>query len=354
MVNPRVFFDITIGGVPKGRIVMELFADTVPKTAENFRALCTGEKGIGPVSGLPLHYKGCGFHRVIQAFMIQGGDFTRGDGTGGESIYGAKFEDENFVHEHTGPFFLSMANSGPATNGSQFFITTKDTPHLDGKHVIFGKVIKGKNTVRMVEYTEANESKPLEPCVIADCGELAEGVDDGVEENKDDPYPMFPVDCDEPLLLKGKIEAAGKIRGLGNQHFKGKKYQDAVDKYSKCLRYLAEEEFPSPEESKALAEARVSPLLNRAACYLKLNRHELAAKDCNEVISSSPTNAKAHFRLGMAYVGCKEFAEASKALTKATEIAPEDKGVARELLRVKKLIKTQQKKEAAKYSKMFG
>uniref|UniRef100_A0A8R7QN84 Peptidyl-prolyl cis-trans isomerase n=1 Tax=Triticum urartu TaxID=4572 RepID=A0A8R7QN84_TRIUA len=136
MANPRVFFDMTVGGAPAGRIVMELYKDAVPRTVENFRALCTGEKGVGK-SGKPLHYKGSAFHRVIPDFMCQGGDFTRGNGTGGESIYGEKFADEKFVHKHT--------------NGSQFFICTVPCNWLDGKHVVFGEVVEGMDVVKNIE-----------------------------------------------------------------------------------------------------------------------------------------------------------------------------------------------------------
>ena len=170
--NPIVFFEISAKGDPLGRIEMELFADKVPKTAENFRALCTGEKGVG-VNDVPLHYKGSIFHRIIPEFMAQGGDFTEFNGTGGESIYdGEQFDDENFDIKHTEPGLLSMANAGENTNGSQFFLTFVPCPWLDDKHVVFGKVVKGLDVLKKIEEYGSKSGKPSKHIIIENCGQL--------------------------------------------------------------------------------------------------------------------------------------------------------------------------------------
>lgn len=176
--NPKVFFDVVANGADLGRIVFELRADVVPKTAENFRVLCTGDSGFS--------FKGTPFHRVIPGFMCQGGDFTNGNGTGGKSIYGDKFADENFELKHTEPYLLSMANAGPNTNGSQFFVTTAVTNWLDGKHVVFGKVIEGQDVVKKIESFGSQSGATSKRIVIVNCGELKGDKEDKKEEKKEE------------------------------------------------------------------------------------------------------------------------------------------------------------------------
>ncbi|MET7680508.1 peptidylprolyl isomerase [Streptomyces sp. NPDC005423] len=161
-MSDNVYFDISIDGVPSGRIVFKLYDDIVPKTARNFRELATGEHGYG--------YKGSPFHRVIPDFMLQGGDFTRRNGTGGKSIYGERFNDENFTVKHTKPGLLSMANAGKNTNGSQFFITTAVTSWLDGAHVVFGEVVEGMDLVRQIEKLGSGSGKTSKEILVEDSG----------------------------------------------------------------------------------------------------------------------------------------------------------------------------------------
>lgn len=163
--KPKVFFDVTVEDKSIGRIIMELRGDVVPKTAENFRALCTGEKSFS--------YKGCPFHRIIPKFVCQSGDFINKNGSGGISIYGGKFEDENFTLKHTDAGILSMANAGPNTNGSQFFITFAKAPALDGHHVVFGKVVQGMDVIQKIESYGTAEGKPTKEPIIQDCGQIS-------------------------------------------------------------------------------------------------------------------------------------------------------------------------------------
>ncbi|KAH9838794.1 cyclophilin-like domain-containing protein [Rhodofomes roseus] len=173
MPNPRLFLDFAIDSAPAARVVFELFADTAPNTAENFRALCTGEKGLSPLSDRPLYYKSSIIHRSIQGFMIQGGDFTKRNGTGGESIYGGTFPDEDLTRPLDSEGLLCMANKGPNTNGSQFFVTLRECPHLNGRHVVFGRVIRGYDVIQKIADVPTDaKDRPTVPITIVNCGEL--------------------------------------------------------------------------------------------------------------------------------------------------------------------------------------
>ncbi|KAM9041084.1 peptidyl-prolyl cis-trans isomerase D-like isoform 1-T1 [Megaptera novaeangliae] len=354
--NPRVFFDVDIGGERVGRIALELFADIVPKTAEKFPILCTGEKGIGPTTGKPLHFKGCPFHRIIKKFMIQGGNFSNRNGTGGESIYGEKFEDENFHYKSN----KTIANNGLHDKEGllQFVITTVPTPHLDGKHVVFGQVIKGMGVARILENVEVKGEKPAKLYVIAECGELKEGDDWGIfpKDGSGDSHPDSPEDADIDLKDVDKIVLITEdLKNIGNTFFKSQNWEMAIKKYTKVLRYV--------EGSKAATEnasgAKLQPVtlscgLNIGAWKLKMSDWQGAVDSCLEALEIDPANTKALHRRAQGWQGLKEYDRALTDLKKAQEIAPEDKAIQAELLRVKQKIKAQKDKEKAAYAKMFA
>ncbi|RCV20693.1 hypothetical protein SETIT_4G077100v2 [Setaria italica] len=358
--NPRCFMDITIGGEMEGRIVIELYASVVPRTAENFRALCTGEKGVGAASGKPLHFKGSCFHRVIKGFMVQGGDITAGDGTGGESIYGSKFEDENFILKHERKGMLSMANSGPDTNGSQFFITTTRTPHLDGKHVVFGRVIKGMGVVRSIEHVPVGEADcPTLDVKIVDCGELPEGADDGVVNffKDGDKYPDWPNDLEEkPAEVSWWMDAVESAKAYGNENFKKQDYKAALRKYRKALRYLDvcwEKEEIDEEKSTALRKTKSIILTNSSACKLKLGDLKGALLDADFALREREGNAKAFFRQGQAHIALNDIDAAVESFKHALELEPNDGGIKRELAAAKKKIADRRNQERKAFARMF-
>ncbi|PIA56341.1 hypothetical protein AQUCO_00700577v1 [Aquilegia coerulea] len=362
MVNSttRCYLDISIGGELEGRIVVELYSDVVPKTAENFRALCTGEKGIGLNFGAPLHYKGVRFHRIIKGFMIQGGDISAGDGTGGESIYGLKFEDENFELKHERKGMFSMANSGPNTNGSQFFITTTRTSHLDGKHVVFGRVIKGMGVVRAMEHvTPLDGDCPSLDVVIADCGEIPEAADDGTADffGDGDTFPDWPADLDEKQTdISWWLNAVDSAKSFGNEHYKKQDYKMALRKYRKALRYLDicwEKEDIDEERSTYLRKTKSQIFTNSSASKLKLGDIKGALLDTDFAMREGEDNVKALFRQGQAYMALNDIDAAFQSFKKASELEPNDGGIKKELAAVKKKISDRSDKEKKAYSKMF-
>ncbi|KAA6395846.1 MAG: putative Peptidyl-prolyl cis-trans isomerase G [Streblomastix strix] len=233
MQHTLVYLDIAIGGLNSGRIKIQLFSDVVPKTCENFRCLCTGERGIGLQTKKPLHYKNTIFHRVIRGFMMQGGDFSQFNGRGGESIYGGKFIDESFKIRHDKAGLLSMANSGKNTNGSQFFITFKSCPHLDGKHVVFGQVIDGMDVVRQVEQVEVEEEKgnPNYPSLRQD-----EQNSDQQQEMDSDLEKDQQQEQDQQLMLQKKKRTRDEESKLSKEEKKKNKKQKKKGKKKKLSK----------------------------------------------------------------------------------------------------------------------
>ncbi|KAJ1301347.1 hypothetical protein OPQ81_003746 [Rhizoctonia solani] len=368
LTRPKVYTDISIGGKPVGRVVYSLFSDLVPKTAENFRALCTGEKGVGK-SGKPLSYEGSTFHRVIKGFMIQGGDFTAGNGTGGESIYGEKFEDEAFPVDHTKPFLLSMANAGPNTNGSQFFVTTVPTPHLDKKHVVFGEVVKGKSIIRQVENTPTSSGDaPISPCVITKCGELTsdEELELANEVPTDgDKYEDYPEDDDSDVQTNAEtaLRIAKEIKEVGTKFHKDGKLELALEKYQKAIRYLDVHPVPPQDAPPTLQgefTALLTPLLlNSALAAIKLHKPSVALSATTRVLGLKPEigagdKGKAYYRRALAHSLHNDEEEAEADLREALNIVPGDEAIKAELARVLQKKKEKREKEKKAFKGLFS
>ncbi|CCW64378.1 unnamed protein product [Phytomonas sp. EM1] len=349
------WFDVTIGGKPlKERIIMELFDDVTPKTCENFRKLCLGNDGKTlEGSNIPMTYKGTIFHRVISGFMIQGGDYTNHNGTGGASIYGEKFPDENFEVACEKAGLLAMANAGPNTNGSQFFITAAPCPHLTGRHVVFGRVVRGMNSVRAIEHiaTGAND-KPKEDCRIEGCGVLADlPVEEPAADG--DAYPDYPEDCEPRLKDEMLIEAGEAIRQVGNHHFKEGNFEAAVGKYSKASRYLRGVSQSRAEEAD-VKEKLVACSNNMAMCFIKLGNFGAARKAATEVLDIDKNNSKAFFRRGVAALSSGDAESAAEDLAKSQALEPENQEITAKLNQAKEVIKARKAKLAAGLKKMFS
>ena len=300
--------------------------------------------------------------------MIQGGDFTNFNGTGGESIYGEKFGDENFDLKHEKPFLLSMANSGPGTNGSQFFVTTVPTPHLDGKHVVFGEVINGKNIIRKIENLPTQSDKPTTGDVtIADCGQL-EGTefDSAVEKAPDatgDPYEDFPDDQGEDLKGEEYYKIAADLKDYGNKAFKGGDLDVGIEKYQKALRYL--NEYPAandtdPKDLQGKLDTLRSTLHSNSALLAnKSERYDEAQKWAGFAIDAMPKDAKdsdkakVYYRRGQARVALKDAEEGLKDYEEAAKLAPGDAAIKNDLAKTKKTLQDSINKEKASFKKFF-
>lgn len=348
---------ISIGGIPcEEDIVIKLYDDKTPKTCANFRALCEGNEGKKvPNSDIAMTYKGSIFHRIIPKFMIQGGDFTNHNGTGGCSIYGEKFADENFEVPCDRAGLLAMANAGPNTNGSQFFITTVPCHHLTGKHVVFGHVVRGMSVVRKLEHTQTGmQDRPVEDCRIDDCGSIAEADLQPVPRPADgDEFPEYPEDSERPLTDEDRMTAGEAIRTIGNDYFKKGEYLKATDKYRKALRYL-QEVLDTSAVHQPLKDKKVACNSNMAMCFIKLAKWSECKQAATAAIAEDPANSKAYFRRGCAYLETKDYDEARADFKKVLTLDPSNPDAAAKLQEVQAKEAAQQARMAAGFKKMFS
>ncbi|KAF5308316.1 hypothetical protein FQR65_LT06310 [Abscondita terminalis] len=352
--NSFVYLDIVIGDEKAGRVVIELFNTIVPKTAHNFLSLCVGSKGIGSL-GKRLCYQGTQFHRVVPQFMVQGGDITKDDGTGGESIYGKEFEDENFEILHGEEGRVGMANAGPNTNNSQFYITTVPCPHLDNINVVFGQVRKGLNIIREIGDVQRNGDVPVVRCFIKKCGELKYGDSWNINEDDGtaDVYPPWPDDWGTTCNEKFE-EAITNIKHSGNHFFKQQNYIDSDRKYRKSLRYI--DYFLSTGKgfnSKLVQNMKVSSLLNLAAVRLKKCKYQDANLYCDQALTIDTENGKAFYRRAQARIGLKDYDKALVDLKTALKLCPNDKLIQNELHNATQMKLNYLQREKQIFSKMF-
>ncbi|TIA94146.1 hypothetical protein E3P81_00357 [Wallemia ichthyophaga] len=359
---PRVFIDWNIDGEYAGRLIFELYSDKVPKTAENFKSLCTGERGSDEATGNSLTYKNSISHRIIKGFMIQFGDITNGNGTGGLSIYGGKFEDENFDLKHTKRGQLSMANAGPDTNGSQVFVTFCPCPHLDGRHVVFGELAKGKGLLRRLENTQTVDNDfPAVDVRIVDSGLVREGEDDGVPPLSIGDHEDYPEDDDaETEKPEVALEIAQSIKDKGAQCFKQQDVEGALDQWEKAIRYLDVNPV-LPEETANVTKAlysttRVQLYLNASLAALKLNKAPVAESMATKAIRVPPTKsqdiAKGLYRRALAKSARKNDAGALDDLHYAIKVEPQDKNIHSQIATLEKKVEGFKLKEKQVYSKM--
>ncbi|KAK6629093.1 hypothetical protein RUM43_002910 [Polyplax serrata] len=363
--NPIVYMDIRIDDERVGRIIIELFASVVPKTAENFLALCLGNH-YSCTSGKKLHYKGTIFHKTVPGVFIQGGDVTNFDGTAGESIFGSPFEDENYILQHDRPGVLSAVNSGQNCNNSQFIITVGQCPHLDGCSVVFGQVRKGLACAIEISEVKTEDDQPLMKCVIEDCGQLLPNepwnfVD---SDETQDTFPPDPRDLTtQNCQLLDMLNIINIIRESGNYFFSKENYIEAGRKYKKGIRYV--QYWASPlhntletnsktELINELEKAKMSLMLNSAAVALKkgLFRHTLNL--CNEIVRKEKGNAKAYFRRGLALKHLNDFEGALEEQRKALSLAPNDKCIIDEINKINNMKKKYLLQEKKVFSRMFN